>query len=176
MERKGFPESYDVGLLLRFLAQIKAGKHHVRAPLYSHLTYDIMAGEFVTIDQPDILILEGINVLQVREMPKDGKAVPFVSDFFDFSLYIDAETPMIAEWYQTRFMRLRETAFQNPQSYFHRYATLSDEQAIEVAGQLWRNINLKNLEENILPTRPRADLILHKGNNHLVEKVALRRL
>jgi len=176
MERKGFPESYDVGLLLRFLSQIKAGQHHVRAPLYSHLSYDIMAGEFATIDQPDILILEGINVLQVREMPKDGKAIPFVSDFFDFSIYIDAQTPMIAKWYQTRFMRLRETAFQNPQSYFHRYAGLSDEEAVAVAGQLWHNINLKNLEENILPTRPRADLILHKGNNHLVEKVALRRL
>jgi len=176
MERKGFPESYDVGLLLRFLSRIKAGERYVQAPLYSHLTYDIRAGDMMTIDQPDILIIEGINVLQVREMPKDGKAIPFVSDFFDFSIYIDAETEMIAKWYQTRFMRLRETAFQNPQSYFHRYALLDDVQARKIADELWRNINLKNLEENILPTRPRADLILHKGHNHLVEKVALRRL
>jgi len=176
MERKGFPDSYDIGLLLRFLSSIKSGQRKVVAPLYSHLTYDILEGESVIIDQPDILIIEGINVLQVRPLPKDGKIVPFVSDFFDFSIYIDAHTSLIAHWYESRFMRLRETAFQNPQSFFHRYAALSDVQARMEAQRLWTRINLKNLEENILPTRPRASLILHKGTNHLVEQVALRKL
>ena len=111
MERKGFPDSYDVGALLRFLSAIKSGQPDVRAPVYSHLTYDVMPGEFVTIDRPDILIFEGLNVLQPRELPKDGKFVPFVSDFFDFSIYIDAEEELIHSWYITRFMRLRETAF-----------------------------------------------------------------
>jgi len=176
MERKGFPDSYDVGALLRFLSGIKSGQRDVRAPVYSHLTYDVIPGEFVTIDRPDILIFEGLNVLQPRELPKDGNFVPFVSDFFDFSIYIDAEEDLIHGWYITRFMRLRETAFRNPESFFHRYSQLSEDAARAIAEGLWANINLKNLKENILPTRPRADLILKKGANHLVEEVALRKL
>ena len=176
MDRKGFPESYDVGALLRFLSAIKSGQADVRAPLYSHLTYDVIPGEFLTIDRPDILIFEGINVLQTRELPKDGAAVPVVSDFFDFSIYIDAAEELIHSWYVERFMRLRETAFRDPNSFFHRYSQLSRDAALAIAEGLWTNINLKNLRENILPTRPRADLILRKGRNHLVEEVALRRL
>lgn len=176
MDRKGFPESYDVGALLRFLSGIKSGQRNVRAPLYSHLSYDVLAGEFVTIDRPDILIFEGINVLQTRDLPKDGKAVPFVSDFFDFSIYIDAPEHLIHKWYIDRFMRLRETAFKNPDSFFHRYASLSKDAALSIAESLWANINLKNLRENIQPTRPRADLILKKGADHLVDEVALRKI
>lgn len=176
MERKGFPDSYDVGALLRFLSAIKSGQPDVRAPVYSHLTYDVLPGEFLTIDRPDILIFEGLNVLQPRELPRDGKFVPFVSDFFDFSIYIDADEELIHSWYIKRFMRLRETAFRNPQSFFHRYATLSEDAARSIAEGLWGNINLRNLRENILPTRPRADLILRKGEHHLVEEVALRKL
>ncbi len=176
MERKGFPESYDVGALLRFLSGIKSGQRDVTAPVYSHLTYDVMPGEFITIDRPDILIFEGLNVLQPRELPPDGKIVPFVSDFFDFSIYVDADEAQIHEWYISRFMRLRKTAFRDPASFFHRYAKLSDEAARAIAEGLWANINLKNLHENILPTRPRANLILRKGKDHLVEEVALRKL
>jgi len=176
MDRKGFPESYDVGQLLRFLSAIKAGQPDVPAPLYSHMTYDVLPGEFVTIDRPDILIFEGINVLQTRELPKDGKAVPVVSDFFDFSIYIDAREELIRDWYIDRFMRLRETAFKDPRSFFHRYSELSADAARAIAENLWHNINLRNLRENILPTRPRADLIMRKGADHLVETVALRKL
>lgn len=176
MERKGFPDSYDVGALLRFLSGIKAGLRDVQAPLYSHLTYDVLAGAFTTIDRPDILIFEGINVLQPGKLPRDGKIVPFLSDFFDFSIYIDADENLIHEWYIARFMRLRETAFRNPESFFHRYSQLSEDAARAIAEGLWNNINLKNLRENILPTRARADLILRKGADHLVEEVALRKL
>lgn len=176
MERKGFPESYDVGALLRFLSAIKSGQPDVQAPLYSHMTYDVLPGAYVTIDRPDILIFEGINVLQPRQLPPDGKFVPFVSDFFDFSIYIDADETMIHQWYIDRFMRLRETAFKSPESFFHRYSQLSEEAARAIAEGLWSNINLKNLRENILPTRPRADLVLRKGADHLVEEVALRKL
>ena len=176
MERKGFPESYDVGALLRFLSAIKSGQPDVKAPLYSHFTYDVLPGEFVTIDRPDILVFEGINVLQPRQLPPDGTFVPFVSDFFDFSIYIDADEKMIHKWYIDRFMRLRETAFQNPESFFHRYSQLSEEAARAIAEGLWANINLKNLREIILPTRPRADLVLRKGEDHLIEEVALRKL
>ena len=176
MERKGFPDSYDVGALLRFLSGLKSGQRNVRAPVYSHLTYDVVPGEFVTIDRPDILIFEGLNVLQTRELPHDGKAVPFVSDFFDFSIYIDAEEELIHKWYIARFMKLRETAFRDPESFFHRYSQLSEDAAKAIAEGLWSNINLKNLKENIVPTRPRADLILRKGADHLVEEVALRKL
>jgi type I pantothenate kinase len=176
MDRKGFPESYDIGSLLRFLSAIKAGKKDVKAPVYSHLTYDVLPNTFRTVDRPDILIFEGINVLQSRNLPADGKIVPMVSDFFDFSIYIDAEETQIHNWYVERFMRLRETAFQNPDSYFHRYATISETAALAIAEGLWHNINLKNLHQNILPTRPRADLILQKGRNHLIETVGLRKL
>jgi type I pantothenate kinase len=176
MERKGFPESYDIGALLRFLSAIKAGQKNVPAPLYSHLTYDVLPNDFMIVDRPDILIFEGINVLQSRDLPEDGKIVPMVSDFFDFSIYIDADEALIHKWYVDRFMKLRETAFQKPESFFRRYATISEDEARAVAEDLWININLKNLRRNILPTRPRADLILQKGDNHLVEKVALRKL
>lgn len=176
MERKGFPESYDVSAILRFLSAIKAGEGKVLAPLYSHMTYDVRPGEHKTIDRPDILIFEGINVLQVRDLPEDGRTVPFVSDFFDYSIYIDADDAQIHTWYVDRFMRLRETAFQDPQSFFHRYSQLSVDAARAIAEGLWANINLKNLRDNIQPTRPRADLILRKGSDHLVESVLLRKL
>ncbi|MGE0282116.1 MAG: type I pantothenate kinase [Rhizobiaceae bacterium] len=176
MERKGFPDSYDVGALLRFLSGVKSGQPDVQAPVYSHLTYDVMPGKFVTVDQPDILIFEGLNVLQPGELPADGKFVPFLSDFFDFSIYMDAEEDLIHQWYIARFMRLRETAFRDPGSFFHRYSQLSESAARAIAEGLWQNINLKNLRENILPTRPRADLILRKGADHLIEEVALRKL
>jgi len=178
MERKGFPESYDTKALLRFLTDIKAGKRHVRAPVYSHLIYDIVEGEGIEIDRPDILIVEGLNVLQTSggRVARDGKAIPFVSDFFDFSIYLDADEDLIHDWYIARFMRLRETAFRDPASFFHRYATLSDAEALKTANRLWGRINLPNLIENIVPTRQRADLILTKGAAHDIETVALRRL
>ncbi|GGE07176.1 pantothenate kinase [Aureimonas endophytica] len=176
MRRKGFPESYDVPRILRFLSDLKAGVRHVEAPVYSHLVYDVVKGASVAVDQPDILIFEGLNVLQVRPMPPDGKAVPFVSDFFDYAIYIDAEEADIRRWYLDRFMRLRDTAFRDPQSFFHRYAAIGETEALDIAEGLWRDINARNLHENILPTRPRADLILHKGENHRVDQVALRKL
>jgi len=176
MQKKGFPESYDLPALLSFLSDIKAGRRPVRAPVYSHLTYDVIPNEGVEIDRPDILIVEGVNVLQTGRLPRDGKAVPYVSDFFDFSVYIDAEEPILREWYVERFLTLRDTAFRDPRSYFSRYAKLSDKEATEQALSLWTGINLVNLEENILPTRPRATLILKKGGDHIIETVQLRRL
>ena len=176
MDRKGFPESYDTGNILRFLADIKAGKRNVAAPLYSHLVYDVVPGEEVVIDRPDILILEGLNVLQPARLPKDGEAIPFVSDFFDFSIYLDAEEEDLHRWYVNRFLRLRHTSFRDPLSYFRKYAELSEAEAMEVANTLWKRINLLNLRENILPTRQRASLILRKGASHRIEAVALRRL
>lgn len=176
MDRKGFPESYDVGLLLRFLSAVKSGLMDVQAPLYSHMTYDVLPDQFIEIDRPDILIFEGINVLQPGELPKDGKIIPFLSDFFDFSIYVDAEEDVLRDWYVARFMRLRETAFRDKDSFFHRFSELSEDAAKAVAIDIWENINLKNLRENILPTRPRADLILKKGANHLIQEVALRKL
>ncbi|KLK93860.1 pantothenate kinase [Microvirga vignae] len=176
MERKGFPESYDTGKLLHFLADIKAGKRNVKAPLYSHLVYDVVPGEETTVDRPDILIVEGLNVLQPARLPKDGTAIPFVSDFFDFSVYIDAEEEDLHRWYVSRFLRLRHTAFRDPLSYFRRYAEIPEEEAIAIADGLWNRINLLNLRENIVPTRQRASLILTKGASHRIETVALRRL
>ncbi len=176
MEKKGFPESYDLPALLRFLTDIKAGRRPVRAPMYSHLVYDVIPNQWIEIDRPDILIVEGLNVLQTGRPPKDGKAIPYVSDFFDFSVYLDADEDHLLSWYVDRFLTLRGTAFRDPRSYFHRYATLSDGEAIETATSIWTRINLLNLHENILPTRQRAHLILKKGESHLVEEVALRRL
>lgn len=176
MEKKGFPESYDLPALLRFLTDIKAGRSPVRAPVYSHLTYDVVPNQYVEIDRPDILIVEGLNVLQTGRLPKGGKAIPFVSDFFDFSIYLDADEHVLAKWYVERFLALRHTAFADPKSYFHRYARLSDAEAVATAISIWTRINLVNLHENILPTRQRADLILKKGESHLIEEVALRRL
>jgi type I pantothenate kinase len=176
MERKGFPESYDLPALLRFLTDIKAGRHPVRAPIYSHLIYDVIPNRWVEIERPEILIVEGLNVLQTGRLPRDGTAIPFVSDFFDFSVYLDAEEDVLKKWYVDRFLALRETAFRDPQSYFHRYARLSDEEAVATASAIWSRINLVNLHDNILPTRQRAYLILKKQANHMVQEVALRKL
>jgi len=176
MEKKGFPESYDLQTLLRFLSDIKAGRRPARAPIYSHLVYDVIPNQWVEIDRPDILIVEGLNVLQAGRPPKDGKAIPYVSDFFDFSIYLDADEDVLAGWYVDRFLTLRGTAFRDPKSFFHRYATLSDEEAVKTATSIWSRINLLNLHENIQPTRQRADLILSKAQNHQVQEVALRRL
>ena len=176
MERKGFPESFDTSALLNFMHAVKSGREAVKAPLYSHFSYDIVPGQEVVVDRPDVLIVEGLNVLQPARLPKGGEAIPFVSDFFDFSIYMDAEIATIQDWYVTRFMRLRNTAFRDPGAYFHRYAQFTDEQAHERALHIWRTINLKNLEENILPTRQRAGLILRKGADHKIESVELRRI
>ena len=176
MEKKGFPESYDIAKLLRFLGHIKAGERNVAAPLYSHFVYDVLPDHEVVVDRPDILIVEGLNVLQTGRPPKDGSAVPYVSDFFDFSIFIDAGPETAERWYVERFMTLRQTAFRDPGSYFHRYSKLTDEEAVETALAIWRRTNLPNLVENILPTRQRADLILVKGGDHLVEEVWLRKL
>jgi type I pantothenate kinase len=176
MERKGFPESYDLAALLSFLSKIKAGEPRVTAPVYSHLAYDIVPGETIIIDQPDILILEGLNVLQPRDLPKDGRGIPFVSDYFDFSIYIDAGEEAVRRWYIERFMDLRETRFRDPRSYFRKYAELTDSDAEKIATELWERINLVNLRENIVPTRPRADLILRKDADHAITDVALRKL
>ncbi len=176
MTRKGFPESYDLTRLLNFLAEVKSGRERIEAPVYSHLVYDVLPDQAILIEQPDIVIVEGLNVLQPAKLPKDGAAIPFVSDFFDFSIYIDAADGLIESWYVERFLRLRQTAFRDPASYFHRYATLSEEEACAIGLSLWRTINLVNLTENILPTRQRADLILRKGQDHAVEAVSLRKL
>jgi type I pantothenate kinase len=175
MRRKGFPESYDLARLFRFLADLKAGRSSVSCPVYSHLTYDIVPGETVVLDQPDIVILEGLNVLQATgDSHRDARA--FVSDFFDFSIYVDAPESDIRRWYVERFLLLRATAFKEPDSYFHRYAALSDEAAERTAGDLWDTINGPNLRQNILPTRERAHLVLVKGHDHAVEAVWLRKL
>jgi len=176
MDRKGFPESYDLPALLRFLSDIKAGRRPARAPIYSHLVYDVIPNHWVEIDRPDILIVEGLNVLQTGRLPRDGQAIPFVSDFFDFSVYLDADEEVLKAWYVDRFLALRGTAFRDPKSYFHRYSKLTDEEAAATATAIWTRINLVNLHENILPTRQRADLILKKGVSHQVEEVALRKL
>jgi type I pantothenate kinase len=176
MDRKGFPESYDLPALLRFLTDVKAGRHPVRAPIYSHLVYDVMPNHWVEIDRPDILIVEGLNVLQAGRPPKDGEVIPFVSDFFDFSIYLDADEDVLKAWYVSRFLTLRGTAFSDPKSYFHRYSKFTDTEAVKTATDIWTRINLVNLHENILPTRRRADLILTKGESHGVDEVALRKL
>jgi type I pantothenate kinase len=174
--RKGFPESYQVRDLVRFMADVKAGRSEVAAPVYSHLAYDIVPGESKTVRQPDILIVEGLNVLQTGS-GRSGRPMPmFVSDFFDFSIYVDANENDIEQWYIERFLRLRDTVFRNPSSYFHRYVDLSAAQAVDTARELWRTINLVNLHENILPTRERAHLVLQKGRDHAVRRVRLRKL
>lgn len=176
MNRKGFPESYDLNKLLAFLADLKSGNSPVEAPVYSHLVYDVLPDQKLVIDEADIVIVEGLNVLQPGKLPKDGEGIPYVSDFFDFSIYIDAAEELVEAWYVERFLRLRQTSFRDPASYFHRYSTLSEEEARETGLAIWREINLVNLRENILPTRQRADLILRKGTDHAVETVALRKL
>jgi type I pantothenate kinase len=176
MNRKGFPESYDLTKLLTFLAEVKSGNSPVEAPVYSHLVYDVLPDQTLIIDEADIVIVEGLNVLQPAKLPRDGEAIPYVSDFFDFSIYIDAAEGLVESWYVERFLRLRQTAFRDPASYFHRYSSLSEEEARATGLAIWREINLVNLRENILPTRQRADLILRKGADHAVETVALRKL
>ncbi len=177
LRRKGFPESYDQRRLVRFLTDVKSGKPEVSAPVYSHLTYDIVEGEYQRVYRPDILILEGLNVLQTREPGGNGsRPRAFVSDFFDFSIYVDASEATIEEWYVSRFLKLRETIFTDPKSYFRRYADLSPQEATVTARSIWREINGPNLRQNILPTRDRAQLILRKREGHEMEQVRLRRL
>jgi type I pantothenate kinase len=176
MGRKGFPESYDTHRLLAFLNDVKSGRPNVKAPVYSHFTYDVLEGEHIIVDRPDLIVVEGLNVLQTGRLPKNGEVIPFVSDFFDFSIYIDADTDLIERWYVRRFLRLRSTAFRDPAAYFHRYAALDDAAAEAKALEIWRAINRVNLLENILPTRMRADLVLRKGADHRVEQIMLRRL
>jgi len=175
MKRKGFPESYDQRRLLQFLADLKAGLPEISAPVYSHLQYDIIPHAVQTVQQPDILILEGLNVLQSPDGQRSSSRV-FVSDFFDFSIYIDADEDTVAHWYVQRFLRLRETVFQDELSYFHKYASLTEAEAVTTARQIWNEINLPNLRQNIVPTRERAHLILEKGENHVVENIRMRRV
>jgi type I pantothenate kinase len=172
VHRKGFPESYDVRRLLRFMADVKSGAPEVLAPVYSHLAYDIVPGEFQAVRRPDIVIVEGLNVLQTGT----GRAPLFVSDFFDFSIYVDAHDADIEQWYVERFLTLRDTVFRDPSSYFHRFSSLTIEEAQQTARSLWHTINLVNLRENVLPTRERAHLILEKGRDHAVRTVRLRKL
>ena len=172
MARKGFPESYDRMGLLQFIADVKSGAKEVYAPVYSHLIYDIVEGQRQSIQNPDVLIVEGLNVLQ---SPGAGQDVA-LSDFFDFKIYVDADTKNLTQWFLARFEKLRDTAFTNPASYFHRYAEMPHEKALARANEIWSTINLPNLVENILPTRSRATLVLHKGDKHAVERVLLRKL
>ncbi|ELA7137961.1 type I pantothenate kinase [Vibrio parahaemolyticus] len=174
MHRKGFPESYDIKRLVEFVSDVKAGKPNLEVPIYSHITYDI-TDELKKVDRPDVLIIEGLNVLQSgMDYPHDPHRV-FVSDFLDFSIYVDAESETIEQWYVERFLKFRRGAFTKPGSYFSHYTQLSVDEAKNKAKEIWRNINGLNLELNILPTRERAHLILHKGANHLVDKVSLRK-
>lgn len=176
LERKGFPESYDRRALLRFVVDIKSGRDEVEAPVYSHLTYDVLPGEKVVVKRPDIVIIEGLNVLQPARVREDGRAGLTLSDFFDFSVYVDAGTSYIRNWYSERFLRLRETAFRDPESYFSKYAGLSHDEAVAESQRIWDTINGPNLLQNILPTRSRATLVLRKDRDHSVRYVRLRKL
>lgn len=176
LQRKGYPDSYDRRGLLRFVAEVKAGKDEVCAPVYSHLTYDIVPDARIVVRRPDVLIVEGLNVLQAPRVRADGRSGLAVSDFFDFSVYVDARREDIKRWYVERFLRMRETAFADPRSYFHRYAELTDEQARETAVDIWDSINERNLMENVLTTRGRATLVLSKGEDHSVRRILLRKL
>lgn len=176
MHRKGFPESYDQRALLKFVSHIKSGVPEVRAPTYSHLTYDILPDQETVLTNPDVVIVEGLNVLQPARPRLDGTQGLAVSDYFDFSIFVDAPRDHIQRWYVDRFLQLRRTAFADPESYFHRYSTLSDEDAEAKATDIWRTINEKNLVENVLPTRGRATLVLTKDKDHSVRRVLLRKL
>jgi type I pantothenate kinase len=176
LAHKGFPESYDQRGLLRFLAEVKAGKPEVEAPVYSHLVYDVVPGDSVVVRSPDILVVEGLNVLQPPRPKTDGRSRMSVSDYFDFSVYVDAATSDVRRWYVERFLRLRRTAFADPASYFRRYASLSDDAATETALAIWAEVNEPNLVQNIRPTRGRATLVLEKGPDHAVRRVRLRKL
>ncbi len=174
MPKKGFPESYDIQRLVRFVSDVKSGKSPVTAPVYSHLTYNI-TDEIKTVDRPDILIIEGLNVLQTGQDYPHAPHSVFVSDFLDFSIYVDAPAEMIEQWYVERFMKFRQGAFQKPGSYFHHYTKLTDQQAVDKAKSIWSTINGENLRRNIEPTRGRADLVLHKGDSHQVDTISLRK-
>ncbi len=176
MHRKGFPESYDRRALIRFVAEVKSGAEEVRAPRYDHLTYDILPNDEIVVRRPDVLIIEGLNVLQPARLDDDGRSALALSDFFDFSIYVDADTADVKHWYVERFLRLRQTAFADPDSFFHRFSSLTDDQAVELAGGIWTSINEVNLLENILPTRGRANLVLTKGPDHAVSRIRLRKL
>jgi len=176
MDRKGFPESYDRARFIKFLADIKSSRPDVGVPVYSHLSYDIVPGEEVRVDRPDILIVEGLNILQPGELPKSGKPIVFASDYIDFSIYLDADEADLRDWYMERFGRLRQTAFADPRSFFHRFSQMSEKDATDFGLWAWTTINLRNLRDNILPTRSRADLILRKGGSHQIEQVELRKL
>ena len=173
MEKKGFPESYDSAGLVRFLSRVKAGERQIAAPVYSHLVYDVVADDHVIIDRPDILIVEGLNVLLPN---KAGAGIPFVTDFFNFSIYLHAEDEDLEQWYIERFKILKQTAFRDPRSYFRKYAELNEAETVDVAKSIWSRINLRNLRENILPTKPRASLVLTKASDHKIREVSLRKL
>ena len=175
MGRKGFPESYDQRAFLRFLSAVKSGQEAVQAPVYSHLVYDIVPDEYVEVKRPDILLVEGLNLLQPARTRADGRTSLAVSDFLDFSVYLDARRSDLKRWYTDRFLALRSTAFSDPQSYFHKFASLSDDAARGLALEIWTSINERNLIDNILPTRGRARLVLRKGADHRVERVRLRK-
>jgi type I pantothenate kinase len=176
LHRKGFPESYDRRALVRFVADVKAGMPEVRAPVYSHVAYDIVPGKEQVVRSPDVLILEGLNVLQTGPALPGHEGEAFVSDYFDFSIYVDADEADVEQWYVERFLRLRETVFRDPSSYFRRYADLDRDEAVETARRIWRDTNGLNLRENIAPTRGRARLVLEKGGDHAVRRVLLRRI
>ncbi|MEP6665324.1 MAG: type I pantothenate kinase [Nocardioidaceae bacterium] len=176
LNRKGFPESYDRRALLKFVIDLKSGKEEVSAPVYSHLKYDVMSDQRLTLNRPDIVLIEGLNVLQPARITAAGRIGLAIRDFFDFSVYVDAATPDIRRWYTERFLRLRETAFRDPASYFGRYAHLSEPQAVEEAERIWDEINGPNLDSNIKPTRGRATLVLRKDADHSVRYVRLRKL
>ncbi|WP_147108704.1 type I pantothenate kinase [Nesterenkonia populi] len=176
MDRKGFPEAYDRRALLRFVSEVKSGRPEVTAPKYSHLKYDIVPEERVVVRRPDVLIVEGLNVLQPARPRFDGTTGLALSDFFDFSIYVDARPEYIKKWYVERFMRWRDSAFAKPGSYFHRYASLSDEAATNWATDIWNRINGPNLRENIAPTRSRAKLVMVKGEDHTTNRVLLRKI
>jgi type I pantothenate kinase len=176
MSRKGFPESYDRRALTRFVADVKAGKEEVSAPVYSHLIYDIVPGERLVVRRPDILIVEGLNVLQPALPGTDGRTRVGLADYFDFSVYVDARGEDLERWYLERFRMLRRTAFQDPDSYFRTFTEVSEEEALEYGRTLWRTINKPNLEQNVAPTRGRATLVLHKGPDHAVRRLSLRKL
>ncbi len=176
LDRKGFPESYDRRALVRFVRDVKSGESGVTSPVYSHLVYDIVPGETITVNQPDILIVEGLNVLQPSRPRVDGSVALAVSDFFDFSVYVDASERAIRTWYVDRFLHLRETAFRDPSSYFTRFADLTEEDAVDTAGAVWDTINGPNLVQNIRPTRGRATVVLRKGLAHNIEWVRIRKI
>jgi len=176
MTQKGFPKSYDRARFVKFLSDIKSGKRNIAVPVYSHLIYDVLPNEEIEIDQPDILIVEGLNILHPEELPEEGSPIAFASDYLDFAIYMDAKEPDLRQWFIDRFFRLRDTAFKDPSSFFHQFSKLDEKEATKMAINVWENINLPNLVQNILPTRGRADLILTKQKDHTISQVALRKL